>query len=490
MKSHKFEQYTNAILAGIVSEGMYIVLGLLNLWLINQILEKDDFGSFIFILAIFQILTLMGTGGLDRSLLFRISGQEQDTGKKVLIGGENASFSLITSFGYSLFLGAGIVVMVMSVNGGNIEIYQLWLLVISAALPFQVAQEIMSSWFVANKRVAEARLISQIRPFCYLCFLVVVLIFFKTRYGVAAAFLGASISTTLFWFFWAGPSNLKKPEWPGRFDVVYAVKLMFTKMAHIGLDRTDLLMLGLLAGNTATAEFAVAARLSNITKIGNKLLTPIFTPRMRFSIANLQHTDLKREYAQNRLFGFVSSFFGLVLLILFGPFLLSVFGDYKTAWNVLIVLASVQLVKSAFGPNGQYLSMSGYGTATLFTTLSLLIMCIALNWIMIPVWGTMGAAFATLLSISIIQIVISYLIKKWDDFSTLDWQVVLVLFVAAFMLVLMSGYFDLKAFTAILMLLPAGWLIIKQKKLWLPVFKEIKVSFSNSTIFGKTDQRE
>ena len=81
------------------------------------------------------------------------------------------------------------------------------------------------------------------------------------------------------------------------------------------------------------------------------------------------------------------------VMLLFGP-------DYMDSASVLVLLTIATFVQTAFGAAGPVLSMSGYTRLVLWNSLGVFILNLVLNIILIPKFGIMGAAWATLISMT------------------------------------------------------------------------------------------
>ncbi|HIE13807.1 TPA: hypothetical protein EYP70_00890, partial [Candidatus Bathyarchaeota archaeon] len=97
--------------------------------------------------------------------------------------------------------------------------------------------------------------------------------------------------------------------------------------------------------------------------------------------------------------------FGLIICI-FSPLIMNLFGtEFGAGWPVLLVLTFSQILFLSVGPEGEVLQMSGKQDLVLINTLVMVFVNIGLNIWLIPIWGKLGAAIATALSLSGIAIV-------------------------------------------------------------------------------------
>ncbi len=188
-------------------------------------------------------------------------------------------------------------------------------------------------------------------------------------------------------------------------------------------------MIGMLATSAGVAEYAVARKLAELAEIGNRLLAPVFTPRMRYALIHDDKEGLSKEYAQNR---FIAGFVSLGLLTIYfiiGKPLLGIFGDYVQAWPILLILVGGFVLGNLHGASGRYLNMNGYANMTLLTTIVLLILVVILNYLMIPIWGPIGAALSTAIAILLVNNIIAYMIWRFDKFATLSISLMMTMLV-------------------------------------------------------------
>ena len=92
------------------------------------------------------------------------------------------------------------------------------------------------------------------------------------------------------------------------------------------------------------------------------------------------------------------------MMLLFGP-------DYMAGSSVLVILTVATFIQAALGAASPALGMSGYTRLTLWNSLGAFILNIVLNVVLIPKYGIIGAAWATL--ISLVAIGIARIFEVW-----------------------------------------------------------------------------
>lgn len=232
-------------------------------------------------------------------------------------------------------------------------------------------------------------------------------------------------------------------------------------------------MVGLLSTAAYTAEYAVAVQLSVIMYLGNNLFRPIFTPRLGRLLAHQNNVALEREFGQNRLIALFTAVAMAIIFIGFGEEILSLFGNYKSAYPTLMVIIATTIITVGFGANGQYLNMAGYAGWSLLVLIALLLFCIGLNLYLIPKFGGLGAALASFLSFGFLNALSAWLIWYLDRVPTLNLSVILTMLITNGT-ILAIAFLDFDRTIACTLIFAAlSTLLFFEKKLWYPFAKHL-----------------
>jgi O-antigen/teichoic acid export membrane protein len=120
----------------------------------------------------------------------------------------------------------------------------------------------------------------------------------------------------------------------------------------------------------------------------------------------------------------------LLVVILFPQWVLSLAGpDFVIGSTALVILACGQFVIVATGPGGFLLSMTGRQAILRNVNVMGALLNVALNAILIPLWGVVGAATATATSLALINLALVWQAKRQVGVNTLPrfawtgWQV-------------------------------------------------------------------
>ena len=106
-------------------------------------------------------------------------------------------------------------------------------------------------------------------------------------------------------------------------------------------------------------------------------------------------------------------------MILLSNFILTLFGDeYVEAKNALIILLIAQLISSLCGSVGVYMNMTGKQLILQRFLLVALFLNIVLNWLLIPKYSLVGAAYATSISIMFWNVAGAFYLYRKDSVKT------------------------------------------------------------------------
>jgi O-antigen/teichoic acid export membrane protein len=190
-------------------------------------------------------------------------------------------------------------------------------------------------------------------------------------------------------------------------------KVLKVSLPLVGGDLTsilmiwiDVLILGAFAATADVGIYRAASQTAFLLAFVGFAIESIFQPLIA------HHHATGEEGAKKQLFQ-VATRWQLTLVLPFflvetalAPDLLSVFGpEFAMGALPLIILASAQLVQASAGASGAVLIMTGHEVLKLYGDLAVLASNIALNLILIPRFGVLGAASATGTSLCLMALV-------------------------------------------------------------------------------------
>lgn len=194
-----------------------------------------------------------------------------------------------------------------------------------------------------------------------------------------------------------------------------------TGSLHMINANLDLVMLGLFRSEAEVGIYKVATTAAGLVVFGLQAINMIIMPQMSRLYAAGDMEALQRLATTSARWILLAGLFAATVLTLFGNlFIAFIFGRiYETAYPALIILTVGQLFNAAFGSVGVLLNMSGHERDTLIGVAIACSMNIALNFVLIPPLGILGAAIATASTLVLWNILLWRKVKKRLDISSL-----------------------------------------------------------------------
>jgi len=236
------------------------------------------------------------------------------------------------------------------------------------------------------------------------------LILFAICYVLGWQLLGAIVSTVLsyiaacalaLYFVWRlfapalrGPS---RPAVSPRAMIAFSAPTSLAEMAGVVISRADRLFLGVYWPSADVGVYQAAAQISVIMAAVLGAFNMILMPMIADSYHRRDMTQLEEIFRVNTKWG-IYCITPLVLVIAFAAqdVMRVVFGAaYAAGATTLLILTIGQFANIATGGTGVILIMTGHQTTWLRLSMAILIANLALNLVLVPRWGMVGAAVAT-----------------------------------------------------------------------------------------------
>lgn len=198
------------------------------------------------------------------------------------------------------------------------------------------------------------------------------------------------------------PSSLK----PG-------FSLLLANCASLLIIWSPTLILSITESNSAVAQYNIAARIALLASFVLMAINTISAPRFAEVYEKNNHQAARNIAIDSATLATFTTLPITLVLILFAEPLLSLFGEaYAQASWLLIILAIGQLANALTGPVGQMLVMSGHNRQFRNCMLAGAAITLLLNIVLIPAYSSVGAAIATLLGITVYNLLLLYQVHK------------------------------------------------------------------------------
>lgn len=189
--------------------------------------------------------------------------------------------------------------------------------------------------------------------------------------------------------------------------------------AYILMQSVDVILLSKFLDFEMVAFYSVAIKLTTMISLVLSSVNAVHAPKIAefFSAKNFNQLENTIKKATRLIF--VLTFPAIIILTILSGFILNLFGtEYVIAQNALYILVIGQSINALCGSVGVYMNMTGKQNTFQKILLTALILNIFLNWVLIPIYGINGAAFATSFSMIFWNIITVVYIYKKDKIRT------------------------------------------------------------------------
>jgi O-antigen/teichoic acid export membrane protein len=185
----------------------------------------------------------------------------------------------------------------------------------------------------------------------------------------------------------------------------------------------DVLMLKQFENYTVVAIYSVAVKLTLLLSVALASVNAVLAPKIAEDYNQGDKKALAAKIKKSTRLIFVSTAPAIVILALGADWILSWFGSaYVAAKSPLLILLLGQAVNTLCGSVGVYLNMTSKQKVFQWIVASALVLNVALNAYLIPIYGMIGAAWATAASMMAWNIIAVIYVYKTDGIKTfLTW---------------------------------------------------------------------
>jgi len=402
-------------LFGITARGFGLVAGLVTSWATIRFLGAEPYGVYVTALAVVNLVDVVAGLGLRGALLPELTAARRAQTPARL--GALVRMGLLLSLLVWLLVGTAVAFL-----GGPIgelldapESFEIALVLL---LPFgllQVWRGQLGGYLAAIGRVQVGFFIDHVARMLLLLALLGGL-WLATEAGAELPRLPAfslglvGIELALFFFIWrrfqpppTDPTAVFPADLRAR---IFATAAPIAIFLALGAAR-DVAGKTMLAGIESTfvdvGVLALALKLAAIVPIPQGMLSQSLGPIS----ADLHQTGdvdgLRRAFQLSPLAGVVGGAAVVALVALWGPYVLSLYGEvYLAAYLPLLVLLAARLVSVAFGPTTSTLQMVQRTKVLVPTAGVALGLEIVLNLVLIPLYGVVGVAIASAITAVVI----------------------------------------------------------------------------------------
>lgn len=399
--------------------------------MLARFFTSSEYGIFSLGFTILSISMVLGglglSNGVTRQIAYYLGKNKTSSVKGIIFWSILLSiFSGLLIF-VTLFLGSDIIATKIF----DIPRLSYPLKIFSIAIPFYILITVLSSIFRGFKKVKEkAIFVDLLRNLLFPLFLLPVIYFsLSFEWGVIAYILSIIITSFIFILYFIKKKlidqNFLKKDLDisiGKKLLLFSFPLLIVAMMHQIMSWTDTFVLGLYSTSDSVGLYNAALPFGSFVSMVFNVMLFVYIPVASELYAREKISEMKRSYATLTKWICSVTLPMMLVLVLFPSLVLNFFfgHEYILAAVALQVLAIGFFVDNLMGPNGATLTAMGKTRFLMLATFVAAFVNVLLNVYLIPRYGIVGAAIATivaLVSINIIRTAKLYSISRIHSFE-------------------------------------------------------------------------
>lgn len=292
---------------------------------------------------------------------------------------------------------------------------------ISIALPFYVLMTLTQSGIRGFERIDHFVTVGVFRSAANV-FVVLIIFFLGFRlHGAVLAFVLSTFLSLMLAIYYMRRDfpefiSASQPRFEVRRMLRYSMPLYLAGFSFLLTARIDLFMIGYYLPSADVGVYRSAVVLADFVSFPLVALNVAFAPMISYLYSRGSLNELSRLYQIGTRWITAGGLLIASLLILFSQELLGLWGpEFKAGWPALVVLALAQLINTATGSVGFLLQMTERQDYVLVNNVTTMVLNIVLNLWLIPLYGILGAALATGISLianNLLGLLEAYLMLK------------------------------------------------------------------------------
>jgi O-antigen/teichoic acid export membrane protein len=401
--------------------------------LIVRALTKTDYGAFSYALSIVALGQMIITLGLDRGASRFLSMYEEQEDHDRLLGTLVGVSGIILGLGTLLILGVylfqGLIAGTLTQGPNALQI----LLIMILLAPIQAFDQLLTGLltvFASPRSIFFRKYI--LAPVLRLAVVAVLIladtgVWFLAVGYVAAGALGIALYVVILWQVLERRGMIRKlrsarMKIPGREILVFAVPLVTTDIVYAFMNTSDAILLEHFKGLDSVAAWRVVQPAAGLNQVVMQSFALLFTPAAarlfarqdRVGVGDLYwRTAIWMAVISYPLFALTFSLADVITVTLYGH-------RYESSAIYMAMLSFGYYFSTALGFNG--LTMRIFGIVRFIIVVNVLsaIVNVALNLLLIPPLGALGAALGTTATLVVFNILKQLGLARGTGISFLD----------------------------------------------------------------------
>jgi len=408
LNDEKFKEILHGSFYSFLAKIISSLLGIVTSIIVARYYGAETIGLVALIITILSISGLFSSMGMTTSLLRLVPEYTEKYSKEIaiLLYKKVLSIILISS------ISVAVVLYISSDIIANKIFHKpdllLFISSLSIVLVFDTIKSVNMTMIRSLKKI-KSFVILELSPKVISLFLILLLTFlFYDKYNPIYIALTVPVFmfllTTGYIFIYVLPLyTVKKTNnhLPSNLEMI---KLSFPMFLTAGLSliitQTDIVMIGMLRDTKEVGIYSIALSLAMLTNFVLNSVNMMSAPKFSELYHAGKMDELQYVVQKSSKLMFLATLPIVLVLILFGKFILGIYSDaFRLGYIALLFLTLGQFVNAASGSVGYLLNMTGYQKEFRNIILIAAIINVVLNFILLPIYGINGAAFASLCSV-------------------------------------------------------------------------------------------
>lgn len=225
-------------------------------------------------------------------------------------------------------------------------------------------------------------------------------------------------TATIVWYLPKDTSRSESNDFTTKKILKISIPMSISFISLLTMQSFDTIMIEYYINIESVAFYTVAVKITFIVGIMQLTINSVIAPDISKNWYNNNKVELRGLINKAIKLNFIFTFpIILVLYFISDTFLLFLGENYIKSQTPLLILLIGQVLNSFCGPVGLYLNMTGRQNVLLKILMISTIVNIALNILIIPIYGITGAAISTSLSMALWNIVGVLYVYKEDNIA-------------------------------------------------------------------------
>ena len=400
-----------------------MVLGFLNIWLISNYFNAEVYGIFSIVQTILLITTMVFTLGVQNVLVIKINSEEyfEDRKKPLFFLIKTIKIILVVSL-----IPISVFYFGKEVLGdlfGNTELSKHFE-IIAFAIPFLLLHEIFLYYFISKKKFVIYGFFMFFLPNILFTFSVILFNKYITESFhitliLCLSFIFCFILEGLLIFKRFNFKNKQKQAISSKDVLRKSIPMMFSGIMVLLLNWTDVLMLGIMMSEEDVGIYNAAFKIGFVVLIIISTINIVVVPKISEMFQKGEKEAFRKFINRTTQLVSLATLPIVILLIVFGKFILSQFGaDFEKGYSVLVIIVISSFFNTFCGNVDQILNFTNNQVFLMKLNIILLLLNVILNVIFIQQFGIEGAAFSSLISTVLFNGICVIFIKRKLGFYT------------------------------------------------------------------------